>query len=308
MSYQERGLEWSEDGSTWSGGTIGGPIQYPLDFDATSTEGIIEEEPITGDRDAVSQVDSSREITGRFEAQFMSPKLFYYVLGSLSSKTIDPYTISPAATIPYIYFRRGLSSPNNIAIYEDCKIDSARISLEVGEDVTYELNFVSSWSTLQTTSYSAPSIDFSKEPFVFYEGKLTRGGTVVTDLQSIEIEISNNLEARYSADSSLSRPRGPYKIREGRLAVTGRFTAGETVEPIIQSILKGNRFDLVLTLVKGSETVTITLKNARITEWSDAISGRDVYEVEFPFSCRPTSGLDIMSIVHNGKTWVQAVP
>jgi len=86
-------------------------------------------------------------------------------------------------------------------------------------------------------------------------------------------------------------------LRERGRRVRGRFTCGETVEPIIADVISGATFDLVMELVKGSETIQVTVKNCRLTEWSDTVRGRETYEVEFPFLAYPSTGLDVAQAV-----------
>jgi len=301
VDYMIRGLSWGEEGTFGVRATSWNVFNYALDFDATSTETLIEEDILSDAPDEYLRADAQREITGRFEVDLMSIRFLKYVLGS-APPTADiaaPYrhTVSVGTTIPSFTIRRILRDPQNTAYYEGCKVDTARLALEVGEDVTLEVDFAASWSTIETTALSPQAIDLSLTPFVFYHGRVTRGGTVISDLQSCEIELANNLEARWSADSSLSKPRAAYQLNPRGRRVRGRFTCGETVEPIIADVISGATFDLVLELAKGSETIQVTVRNCRLTEWSDTVRGREIYEVEFPFLAYPTTGFDVAEAV-----------
>ena len=62
-------------------------------------------------------------------------------------------------------------------------------------------------------------------------------------------------------------------------------------------------FTLALSLVKGTETITMTMANVLLGEFPDALTGREPYEIEFPFIAAPVSGLDALTVVQNGGTY-----
>jgi len=298
MSYIRRELEWEAEGSV-------NVFNYVLSFDATSVETLVDEDILSSARDEYVRADLQRDITGRLEAELLSAKFFRYILGGSPSPyaTVDPYTIKPANKLVPFTLRHRLEGAEEdfTAVYSGCKVDTCRINLEVGEDVTYEIGFIAQWSTI-STAVSFKGIDPTIKPYVFHNGKLLLDGSTVTYLQSCILEIANNLTARYSADSS--QPRGAYMLEEGRLGVTGRFTVGENLEPKIEDVIKGDTYDLTLELAKDSEKIEIFIENCRSSEWRDTDRGRDPYQIEFPFISAPTSaGLDVISVVQSGETY-----
>jgi len=301
MSYQERGVEIGIETTYGVAPTSYEVFNSLLDWDTTATEVYAEENPVGGQRDAVIRQRLQREVSGRFVTPIFSAKLFRFALGRISDEATDPYTISPENSIPSFTLKRGLADPNNVNYVTGCKVDTMTLTLEQGEDVTAEIAFVGQDSSLDTGAYTPPSIDPSLLPYCFYHGKVVVDGSTLSDLQSCVIEIANNLVARFSASGG---KRVIEKLEEGPLRVTGRFTVGEGLESRIQDVLAGNTFTLELELKEGTKILTLTVKNCRLTEWSDTVRGRDLYEIEFPFVSAPTSaGLDVISVVQSGETY-----
>jgi len=298
-SYLIRGLSWVEEttfgsipGSGWQ------PFNYALDFDATTTENISEDDILSPNRDEFLRTPLHREVTGRFEISMITGRFLKYAIGAWSptTDTVTPYeyTISPATTLKSFSLRRILQDTQNTGYYYGCKVDSGILNLEVQEDVTLEINFAASGSSFSTATLNPDTINLTYEPYKFYHGKVLRGGSTLAALQSCVVEINNNLEARWTASTG---KRDAYQLREGPLRVTGNFTLGEDVESVISDILNNNTFDLQLELSKPrgpGETLTVTIKNCILTEWRDRVSGRDIYEVEFPYLALPSTGLDVI--------------
>jgi len=139
---------------------------------------------------------------------------------------------------------------------------------------------------------------------MYYDGLLTYDGSTITELQSCIIEINNNLYPRYSADRSQTFPRGAYTIKEGRFAISGRFTTGGAIEPLATLALAQTAFTLELSLTRTTgETITLTMGNVLLGEFPDALSGREPYEIEFPFIAAPITGLDALTVVQDGGTY-----
>jgi len=302
MSYTSRGLIYGEES------TFGASIACTVNFNNLFTwegminESVMEKELVSGDRDAVARAALQREVTGRMEGELINAKLFVLAMGTLSARTVDPYTITPAAVVDSFTLQRILAPTDNAAYFYGCKVEGFVLNLEVGEDVTYELNFIAQDGTLTTDNLTAPSLT-TVNPFMYYHGMLTAAGSTITELQSVIIEISNNLSPRYSADRSQTMPRGAYAITEGRFQVTGRFTCGGLIETLAGYVLNQTQFTLELTLVKTTDTITINMPNVQLTEFADALTGREPYEIEFPFIASPQSGLDAMSVVHSGDSY-----
>jgi len=297
VSYIEREVGWEAEGSV-------NVFNYVLSFDATSVETLLDEDILSSARDEYVRADLQREITGRLEAELLSAKFFRYILGGkpLPSATVDPYSIKPANNLTTFDLKHRLKGPKETieANYSGCKVDTCRINLEVGEDVTYEIGFVAQWSTI-STSASLTGIDPSIKPYVFHNGMLILDNSTVSYLQSCVIEISNNLTARYTADSS--QKRDPYIIEEGILGVSGRFTVGEALTSKIEDVITGNTYDLELELTKNTEKIEMFIKNCRSIEWADTDRGREPYQIEFPFMALPSAGLDVFIIKQTGHKW-----
>ena len=309
MSYTTRGIEWAEElveGSIPPEGSFE-PFNYVDDWDFETTPNVDERVVVGGGRDARKRALAEIESGGRLTTELTSAKFFKYVLGSISSHDLDPYTIGIAGSLPTFTIKRGLATPYNILYYYGCKVDSARLRIEVGEPVVLEINFVARNSSLDTSSsYTAPDLDFDLVPFYFYHLKTMRNSSTLSGVQRLEIEINNNLEAEWDADSTRSQPREASRIREKELRVTGRLVVREGIETLMDLARNNTQFTLTAELATSSKTITITMPNVMFTRIPDTGRGMDVYEVEFPFIAGPKEGLDSIEIVEEGSTWNDA--
>jgi len=306
MSYTSRGIKFGKEGTF--GTSIAATVTFnnALAWEAEINETLMEEELVSGERDAVSRAALQREVTGRIEGELINAKLLYYAMGSISSETSTPYTILPSASIPSLTLQRmigpSVDSIDNVVYIYGTKLDSFILNLEVGEEVTYEIGFMAQDGSLFTADTTAPSL-VTITPLMYYHGMLTAGGATITELQSCIIEINNNLTPRYSADSSQTKPRGAYSIKEGRFQIGGRFTTGGYIEELGTLALEQTSFTLELTLIQDENTITLTMPNVQLSSYPDVVTGREPYEIEFPFIAAPETGLDALKVVENGGTF-----
>jgi len=308
--YTERWILIGEEG-TW--GTWKTPDTFPtylLSWDATTTEHRAEEEVIGGDRDSRSRVWLHREVVARWEEQLVSSKVFYLALGSHSTgDTASPYrhTISPASTVPSLSIYRGLTptytgeSATLSLGYMGMKVDTCELNFEAGEDVTVELNFAGKDTTIPT-ALGKPDIDFSIEPFTYSHCSvdvITPNGTVnVSHLRRGNITIDNNLEAKVTSGSGSYKP---VEIRERGLRVSGRLVVFAPLGTLSSVILNRNECTLKVYMIGDDAnmgTIEITVNNIVFDELSDELRGLEQVEMELPFSAKPSTGGDVIQIVH----------
>jgi len=301
--YTERFVRFGEE-SSW--GT------YPSSFEAVNrptelimrvTDNIQDRDIIAPSRDSVSRSFLKREVAGSWELPLLSPRLFYYGMGSVSSDASSPYTIDIAvsSSIPSFTLERGIRSPpDGVAEYRGyygLKIDSLELIAEVDEDVMLRLGLAGKGSTIPSYTWSSvvPSIDYASPAYRFSDVVLKYDGTIVTGLQRVSFEIRNNLEARWEVNQTSDYTCK--EIREGLFQVSGRFTTDEDIETYIDMAMDRHEFDLTLELANNTHgTITITLKNVAISEVEDSLRGSEPLEVEFPFVCRPSDAYDTCSV------------
>jgi len=225
-----------------------------------------------------------------------------YVLGTVAHDTASPYTHTfvPDTVVPSFSLLRAIRTPEEFIKYLGCKVDSAEITCEAGEDVTAVYNFVAKSSTFNTTeTWAAPGVDVTVNPFAYYQGEITWGGTTLQDVQRVVVNISNNLEARYAVGGTLTPTYGAQEIREGALEVSGRVLLGKDVGTISSDLFtRADAKTIIVTLTKTDCTMTITMNNCVFGEYPDAISGADIYEVEVPFTARALGTADAQRAVN----------
>jgi len=308
MSYTERYVVFEKE-TDWgtAPGTIDSTVNFLLRFEATTTESKVEEPVIGGGRDLFGRVWTSEEVAGVMEHQLVTGAFFQYVMGTVANSTETPYTHTfvPATVVPSFSLLRGIRDPEEFIIYSGCKVDSAEITCEAGEDVTAVYNFVAKSSTFNTTeTWAAPGVNISLDPFAYYHGEITWGGATLEDVQRVVININNNLEARYAVGGTKTPSYGAQEIREGAFEVSGRVLLGKNVGTIASAMfLRETAKTIVVTMTKSDCTMTVTMNNCVFGEYPDAISGADIYEIEVPFTARAIGTADVeraISIVHIG--------
>ena len=285
-------------------------VNYALRCDMSLNEHLAEDEIVSAPVDQVSRGVRQREITGTLEHQFINPAMFRFSLGHVYSSYVTAsqcyYKFSIIANTPSFSLEKGLQTPIEVARYIGTKINLHRLTLDRGEDVTQELTLVSKNLVYGTGGYSAIGSDITVPVFTYYEGQLKEGANVIAGVQRAVVETNRNLTARWSSDYSQAVPRTPREFREGRCGVTGRIMLDEATSKFIQAVLANTPMTLILTLYKNDwNRCVITINNVLIPEAPDSITGREPYELEFPFNAAGSAtGLDAIIV----EWWYQALP
>jgi hypothetical protein len=301
MSYSDRWLLFEKE-TAW--GTWVTPSKFPnylMEWDATTTDNKTEEDLIGGSRDYRKRVWLERGVVGRWTQELVSGKIFEFVLGSKSG-TVSPVTYSLSSTLPSMSVYRGLApseTGGTVSIgYIGMKVDTAELTIEKGSGAALEVNMVGKNATLPA-AIAKPSLNMAVDPFVFADYVKWKG-TDITDVSRVVISFNHNLSARTSTTGGSL----PVTIREGAFEVSGRLTVGSQFGTFQSDILSRSEGTLEIQMTRSGSTLKITLKNVAFGELPDTLRGLDVVEWEIPFTARPASGLDAVTIEETfSGTW-----
>jgi len=308
MSYTERYVLVGKETAGWGNSVDpANTINYLLRWEATTAENKIEEPVIGGGRDLKGRVWTTEEVTGVLEQQLVTGALFQYVLGTIADTTASPavHTLTPDTVVPAFTAIRAIRGPTEFIQYVGCKVDSAELTCEAGEDVTAVFNFVAQSATTIADSWGAPGVDVTLDAYGYYQGEITYGGNTLADVQRIVITFNNNLEARYAVGGTVGSAYGPQEIREGAFEVSGRVLLGSAVGSLANQVFgRGAGVTIVVTLTKTLNTMEITLNNCVFGEFPESMAGLEPFEVELPFTARAigTAATErAVFIVHTGN-------
>jgi len=312
--YTERYVRAGNE-TTW--GTYASPssfdaLEYIMNFNATAEEVLIEEDLIAASRQARSRAFAQREVAGSFEENPLSPRWLYYALGSVSSDATSPYstTISGSYYLPSFSIEEGMRGQSDTMYvgYMGCKVDRLEFLIEGEEDITFTVDWAgkdntfpsyASWGTV------APSGAWTGDPVPYHKACLKWGSETI-NLYRIRGEINNNLEARF-AGSCGSGVATATALREGSQLISGEFRIESNVQQYAETFARG-RTEGTITISYGTDslgTIEITLNKVAITEFPNDLSGRDAYEVDFPFTARASgpSNYDAISVTYESTAY-----
>jgi hypothetical protein len=312
--YTDRWVLFKGEG-TW--GTWSTPNTFPnylMDWSATTTENKVEEDLIGGSRDYRKRVWLEEGVAAKWTEEMVSAKIFEYILGGRSGTLgVGAATYSPAATLPSMSIYRGLApdeSNNTLSLgYLGMKVDTADLTIEQSGDVKLDLNFAGKGVTIPT-QIAKGTLDMTQVAYAFHNSSLNIVSpgpttTVLDNVAKIVISVNNNLSARYSAGANTYKA---VELREGAMEVTGRIAIGGDITPMSSIVTNRQDCTLNLTLARSNATITFTLKNVSFGELPDDLTGLKPVELDLPFSARPASGLDAISVVETNTTANSLVP
>lgn len=263
-------------------GTI---VNYPISFEGSEVSNLIEQEVVSGERWDVDITEGAKEYTARYEAELVSARPFYFALGSVSPALSSiPCTIHPYQSLPEVNVT-GSSESDSLRIL-NAKCDRFRLNWSAGEYITYETEWM---GTLSSANEASGTCAWDITAVTGASLQVYVRGTLLTEMQSGNLEINNNLEPRYACGKGLQ----PTKLREQRLEISGALTVGQ--EDIGKFITGSSslRFDLK---DFGGAEMTIICGKVWFDELPDEFTGHDVYEVEFSWTAQPITAGDIITI------------
>jgi hypothetical protein len=207
----------------------------------------------------------------------------YYALGSNVDAGASPFThtATPVQTdLPYVTFWKMVAATSGTSAilerFEDCKVNSLRISGSAGNPLTVELNVMSLAAKFLGLNESTAVT--SVLPVTWDMLAVTKGGVAKGSVQSLDLTISNNLVLQ-QGNGSLAA----YDIFPGEFQVSGTMTLlyeaaadymlfhyGTSTPPTSPAVLAQSRVlfqeALVLTLTQNANSIiAITLGNTTYT-------------------------------------------
>jgi len=216
-----------------------------------------------------------------------NPEPFFMGLGKVTTTgASSPYThtitLAQEADAPPSFTiqanDKGIGEAENLL---GCKIDTMTISASAQEALMVELEGMAQKS-VEELSPAVTALDLATPYFTFFEGALSIDGTLYPAVTEFEVEVSNNLEARFT----LNQSKFPVRIEEGGTDIEGSITADLVDDVLIQKFRDGSRVDLELTFVDEAtptRTLTITLNDVVFDTKSIDTSAEDLKEVEIDF-------------------------
>lgn len=178
-------------------------------------------------RDQGAAFKSSESVAGTPEC-YLRPDDFhdfaYYALGTNGDSGGGPFvhTATPSSSdLPYVTFFKMVAATSGgggiIEKYQDCKVNSLRISATNGQAATIAVDVMGLIPTrLLANDVVAATNTF---PYTFDQLTVSKGGVAIATLQSFDLTIANNLQLM-QGNGSIS----PFDIFPGELQVSGTAT------------------------------------------------------------------------------------
>jgi len=265
-------------------------VNYPTSFEGVEVQNLIEDEVVAGKRWDVNITEGAKEYTARYEAELVSGLPFYLALGSVTPDLSSiPCTIYPYSDLPEIDVK-GISEGGSITI-KNAKCNRLRVNWSAGEFVNYEAEFMGTYSAAEAISGTT---DWSVVSTTGGSVQVILDGSTLSEVQSGNIEINNNLETRYAC----GKGKQPVKLREQRLEISGAITVGES--DVSEFTSGGHSLQLkILGVGTSSGSIVIECGSIWLEELPTEFSGHDVYEVEYSWIGQPISGGNIIKVIDN---------
>lgn len=293
--------------------TVGKETTYGTKASAFKQVGIIEEFSV----EESNNTDVARSLgkraphslrQGGIQTEFsmslrvQNPEPFFMGLGKAVTTGTTPkiHTMSLAqeADVPPSFTiqanDKGINEAENLL---GCKIDTMTISASAQEALMVELEGMAQKSVEELTP-AVVALDLATPYFTFFEGALKVDGVLYPAVTEFEVEISNNLEARFA----LNQSKFPVRIEEGGTDIEGSITADLIDSVLIDAFRDGARVDLELAFVDETDPtrkLTITLPDVVFDTKSIDTSAEDLKEVEIDFI-----GTDVTVVFENAQASV----
>jgi hypothetical protein len=271
-------------------------VNYPTSFEGTEVQNLIEDEVVSGSRWDVNITTGAKEYNARIEAELVSGRIFYLALGYVTPGLDSvPCTIYPSEALPESNII-GNSEGGSISI-KNAKCNRLRINWDAGEFVNYEAEFQGTISATNEAALGAT--DWSVLATTGGSVMVILDGNTLDEVQSGNLEINNNLEARYAC----GKGKQPTKLREQRLEVSGAITVGQADTSLFTS--GGHSLQVrILGVGTTGGYIQIICGSIWFEELPTEFSGHDVYEVEYSWVGQPITGGNIIKVIDNSGVQV----
>ena len=189
-------------------------------------------------------------------------------IGSVGDSGGPPYThtYTPVADLPSltIAVMRGSST---VEIFEGCIVSSMSLSVEAGGEMTASFDIIA--ETAAARSGTVPSSFGDGRQVLHYEAGQLNFNAVNYSLRSMELSVDNKIDRRNLLGSKLTAEPLITDIRE--VTLTATLDLEDNNLYVAQTAGTQGNVNLTFTNSDG-DTFTVTLYNAVITSYDDAIN------------------------------------
>jgi hypothetical protein len=227
----------------------------------------------------------AKEVDGTMEVALQNARLIAYALGVVGTSgdgtTGYTHTIQPVGNgteLPSMTVQNHNGLLGFTRNYVGGKVDTLTITAEAEEAVTMEAEMLFS-HVVSTGITPAPVIAELENYFMFYEGLVKINNVVVSNITEFELEVSNNLERRFT----IKQGNTPDRIEEGNLELALSMTMDFVGKEQWDLFQAGDSLAVELSLIDSADpehTLTITLTGGLYDSNTLEVSAEDLQEQE----------------------------
>lgn len=208
----------------------------------------------------------AKNVDASIDAALQNARLLYAALGYVADAGATGefvHTIRPVRAgeeLPSFTIQLHDANLNNTTNYLGGKVDKMTLTATAEEAVEVSVDWIFKDGDVEAGAAAVVAAELNNY-FMFYEGVMKINGDVVSNVTEFEVEIANNIEARFA----IAGERTLQRLEEGHLEISasinfdmtdnaqyGTFLAGDPVEVelILQDIDNANH-SIVVKLVGG---------------------------------------------------------
>lgn len=228
----------------------------------------------------------AKEVDGTMTVQLQNGRLIAYALGDVSTSgdgTTTPYThtivpIQAGQELPSLTVQNNNALLGLLRNYVGGKVDTITITGSAEEAVTLEAEML--FKDVLNTGTPAVAVAELDNYFMFYEGQVKVNGQELADVTELEVEITNNLERRFTLSKS---DRTPQRIEEGGLEITASLTVDFTELSQYNAFKNGDPIELEFLLqdiANPDHSIKFTLTGGLYDTNAIAVGAEDLQEQE----------------------------
>ena len=246
---------------------------------------------------SVGHFDNFLMVGGSVELPLLyegSGLLIKAALGSVSSAGAGPsytHTYAASADLPSltVELQRGTGTSEK---FLGCMISSISFSGAAGEEIMMSVDFIAQDADARTSATTASFVS-GRQVFHFEAGTLSFGGNTY-NVRSFECTIDNKLERRQVLGDKKTLEPAISDVREAMFNLTLEMED----DNLYNAQLGDTTSDAILIFSNSeSDSITFTLKNAYITDYSDPVNTFGALERSVTFMGEADSSNEAISIV-----------
>ena len=175
-------------------------------------------------------------------------------------------------------------------LYGGCVVNTMTLKAAVGEPVSINLEGLSSIIQYGTT-LSDNVVNATDSIWTFQHGTLNLDGAVSNIIDSVELTVGNNWEVKYGVGSRLAQAAIP-KARDISLKFTCKYLDNTLIAQLLGATTPTSTgsptavASSVLTFTNGGKTLTITISNGFIEEFSETNNLNDLVTEDFTLNAK----------------------